>query len=30
MRKWDRECELTFGRDGKPMYISGPHETASP
>ena len=23
---WDRECELTFGRDGKPMYISGPHD----
>jgi hypothetical protein len=23
---WDGECELTFGRDGKPMYISGPHD----
>jgi len=23
---WDAECELTFGRDGKPMYISGPHD----
>src|SRR5436853_559653 len=23
---WDEECELTFGRDGKPMYISGPHD----
>ena len=22
---WDGECQLTFGRDGKPMYISGPH-----
>jgi hypothetical protein len=21
-----RECELTFGRDGKPVYISGPHD----
>jgi hypothetical protein len=24
--EWDGECELTFGRDGKPMYISGPHD----
>jgi len=23
---WDGECELAFGRDGKPMYISGPHD----
>jgi len=23
---WVGECELTFGRDGKPMYISGPHD----
>jgi hypothetical protein len=23
---WDGQCELTFGRDGKPMYISGPHD----
>jgi hypothetical protein len=23
---WDEECELTFGRDGKPMYIFGPHD----
>jgi hypothetical protein len=23
---WDGECELTFGRDGKPMYISGPND----
>jgi hypothetical protein len=23
---WDGECELTFGRDGKPMYIFGPHD----
>jgi hypothetical protein len=23
---WDGECELTFGRDGKPMYISGPDD----
>ena len=23
---WDGECELTFGRDGKPMYISGPYD----
>jgi hypothetical protein len=22
----DGECELTFGRDGKPMYISGPDD----
>jgi hypothetical protein len=21
-----RECELTFGMDGKPMYISGPYD----
>jgi hypothetical protein len=21
---WDREYELTFGRDGKPIYLSGP------
>ena len=25
---WDRQCELTFGRDGKPMYISGPYDDA--
>ena len=25
---WDGKCELTFGRDGKPMYISGPHDDA--
>jgi hypothetical protein len=24
--EWDGKCELTFGRDGKPMYISGPHD----
>ena len=23
---WDGECELTFGRDGKPMYIPGPDD----
>jgi hypothetical protein len=23
---WDGECELTFGRDGKPMYVSGPYD----
>jgi hypothetical protein len=23
---WDEKCELTYGRDGKPMYISGPHD----
>ena len=23
---WDGECELTFGRGGKPIYISGPHD----
>ena len=23
---WDGECELTFGLDGKPMYISRPHD----
>jgi hypothetical protein len=23
---WDGRCELTFGRDGKPMYISGPYD----
>jgi hypothetical protein len=23
---WGGQCELTFGRDGKPMYISGPHD----
>jgi hypothetical protein len=23
---WDGECELAFGRDGKPMYISGPYD----
>jgi hypothetical protein len=23
---WDGQCELTFGRDGKPMYISGPYD----
>ena len=23
---WDGECELAFGRDGKPMYISGPDD----
>ncbi len=23
---WDGVCELTFGRDGKPMYISGPYD----
>ena len=23
---WDGECDLTFGRDGKPMYISGPYD----
>jgi hypothetical protein len=23
---WDGTCELTFGLDGKPMYISGPHD----
>ena len=22
----DGECEPTFGRDGKPMYISGPYD----
>ena len=22
----DGECKLTFGRDGKPMYISGPYD----
>jgi hypothetical protein len=25
---WDGQCELTFGLDGKPMYISGPHDDA--
>lgn len=25
---WDGKCELTFGRDGKPMYISGPYDDA--
>jgi hypothetical protein len=25
---WDGECELTFGLDGKPMYICGPHDNA--
>jgi hypothetical protein len=24
--EWNEECELTFGRDGKPMYISGPYD----
>src|ERR1035441_8812303 len=23
---WDGQCELAFGRDGKPMYISGPDD----
>jgi len=23
---WDGRCELTFGMDGKPMYISGPYD----
>lgn len=23
---WDGESELTFGLDGKPMYISGPYD----
>jgi hypothetical protein len=23
---WDGQCDLAFGRDGKPMYISGPHD----
>jgi len=23
---WDGECKLTFGRDGKPIYISGPYD----
>jgi hypothetical protein len=23
---WHGQCELTFGRDGKPMYIGGPHD----
>jgi hypothetical protein len=23
---WDGKCELTFGQDGKPMYISGPYD----
>jgi len=23
---WDGDCELTFGQDGKPMYICGPHD----
>jgi hypothetical protein len=26
LRAWDGKCELTFGRDGKPMYISGPYD----
>jgi hypothetical protein len=25
-RGMGRECELTFGRDGKPMYVSGPYD----
>jgi hypothetical protein len=25
---WEGECDLTFGQDGKPMYISGPHDDA--
>jgi hypothetical protein len=24
--EWDGKCELTFGRDGKPMYIPGPYD----
>jgi hypothetical protein len=24
--EWNEECELTFGRDGKPMCISGPYD----
>jgi hypothetical protein len=23
---WDGHCDLTFGHDGKPMYISGPYD----
>ncbi len=26
LEAWDGECELTFGRDGKPTYISGPDD----
>jgi hypothetical protein len=24
--EWDGVCDLTFGRDGMPMYIEGPHD----
>lgn len=25
---WDGQCEITFGHDGKPLYISGPSDDA--
>jgi len=24
--EWDGGCDITFGRDGEPMYIAGPHD----
>jgi len=26
LEPWDGRCDLTFGLDGKPMYISGPYD----
>jgi hypothetical protein len=28
LEPWDGRCDLTFGLDGKPMYISGPYDDA--
>jgi hypothetical protein len=27
--EWDGTCDITFGRDGKPMYIQGPHDNTN-
>lgn len=26
---WNGSCDITFGRDGEPTYISGPHDNAA-
>jgi hypothetical protein len=28
LERWDGRCDLTFGLDGKPTYISGPYDDA--
>ena len=28
LEPWDGHCDLTFGLDGKPTYISGPYDDA--